>query len=303
MLKIVLQRMTWLVAILWLAVTVTFFVLRIIPGNAIDAQYFATGWTDEEIEAYKTAAGLNLPLVEQYLDYLNGLIQGDLGDSLYTGLPVEYEISQRFTVTAQLAAMAMFVAITIGISLGLGSVVRWRRLARLCTAITYLSFGVPVYWTATLALFLVLAGSASQVILLVVASLVLGFHTAGAISRIIATEVRAVYHMDHVQVARARGLHEIRIFRDHILRLILPQLFTVIALQTGILLSGVVITESIFQQTGIGLLLLDRTLAQDYPVVQGIVILSVLVFTVANGIADFAVYLLDPRMRYKVNSP
>lgn len=297
MVKAVLQRTIWLLIILWLAITVTFFMLRIVPGNAIDAQFFATGWTAEQIEAYKTDAGLNLPVVQQYVTYLQSLARGDLGTSLYTGLPVSYEISQRFLVTLRLGTMAMFVAVSSGILLGLGSVVRRKWLANFCTAVTYISFGVPVYWTATIALFFVLAGSASEIVLLVVAGLVLGFHTAGAIARIVATELRTVYRMDHVQVARARGIPETSVFYHHVLRLILPQLFTIIALQTGILLSGVVITESIFQQTGIGLLLLDRTLEQDYPVVQGIVILSVLIFTVANGLADFVSYLFDPRLR------
>ena len=124
----------------------------------------------------------------------------------------------------------------------------------------------------------------------------LGFHTAGAIGQVVRANVRDTLALDFVRTARAKGLRERTVIVRHVLRAALLPAVTVIALQAGFLLGGVVITESLFVRPGIGRVLLNATLRQDYPVVQGIVVLGAVIYTLLNAAADLFYRLLDPRV-------
>src|SRR5690606_34229114 len=138
------------------------------------------------------------------------------------------------------------------------------------------------------------AGRLSQLIL---PAGVLGFHTAGAIGQVIEASIRETLKMDFVRTAYAKGLRERAVMVRHVLRASLLPAVTVIAVQAGFLLGGVVITEALFNRPGIGSILLDATLLQNYPVVQGIVVWSAIVYALMNGLADLLYRLLDPRVR------
>ena len=156
---------------------------------------------------------------------------------------------------------------------------------------------MPLYWTGTLAIYVFavqLNGLPTNGIVLPVA--VLGLHTAGAVGQVVRADVRAALTLDFVRTARAKGLSETRVIVYHVLRAGLLPVVTVIALQAGFLLGGVVITESLFVRPGLGRVLLNATLRQDYPVVQGIVVLGALVYTLLNAAADVFYRLLDPRI-------
>ncbi len=285
-------------AILWLAVTLAFFALRVLPGDAIDTQLRDTGASAATINERRAALGLTDPLGEQYFRYLSGLLRGDLGVSLLDGRPVTEIIVEQFAPTAALALSALLIASLGGIGLGTLAALD-TSLSGLARLLLDLSLSLPLYWTGTLAIFVFavqlnwLPSGGSNVIL---PAAVLGFHTAGAVGQVIRVNVGEVMALDFVRTARAKGLSEGQVVLHHILRASLLPAVTVIALQAGFLLGGVVITESLFVRPGIGRVLLNATLRQDYPVVQGIIVLGAVIYTVLNTAADLLYRLIDPRV-------
>lgn len=289
--------------VLWLAATLIFFALRVLPGDALAAQLAQGGATTAQIDAARAQLGLDDHLLAQYGRFLGGLLRGSLGVSLSSGRPVEDMIAERLWPTIELALLAVLLAALGGLALGvLSAADRWAgRMARLLVG---LALGVPIYWTATLAVVLFAVtlgwlpssgtGSWRQLVLPVS---VLAFHTLGAIARLTQISVREVRAMLFVRTAHGKGLPAGLVLRRHVLRVALPPAVTVIALQTGFLLGGAVIIESVFVRPGIGRLLLDSTLRQDYPVVQGVVVLTATAYVALNTLADIVHRLLDPRLR------
>ena len=283
---------------IWLAVTLAFFALRLLPGDAISAQLADANASPKEIAARRAALSLDAPLLQQYASYLAGLARGKLGVSLLDGSPVQDLLAPRLGPSAYLAFSAIILAVVLGIPIGtLSASPRagvWCKLARICAS---LSLAIPVYWTATLALLLTATGSQSAWLRSWLPVVVLGFGGMGSIARLVASEVRAALGADFARVAQAKGLSPAHILFEHVTRVALLPTVSVIAVQFGWLMGGAVMTEVIFNRPGLGRLLLDRTINQDYPVVQGIVIFSTLVFVVVNAAAELCYRLLDPRIR------
>jgi peptide/nickel transport system permease protein len=292
--NIFLRQVFSAIVVIWLAATLAFFALRILPGDALEAQLLESGASAEVIAQRRAQLGLDVPLIAQYLQFLSGLLRGNLGYSLLNGESVSETIGVRVAPTMILAVSALVIAAGLGFSLG-ALAGMGRGFAK---NIISLSLSMPIYWTGTLVIYaasaLSLMGDASQTILPIG---VLGFHAAGAIARVLQGQVSEILHADFVQTARAKGLRERAVIGRHILRLALLPVVSVIALQAGYLLTGTVITESLFARPGIGRLLVERTLAQDYPVVQGIVVLAAVIYTLVNTLADGIQRLLDPRLR------
>jgi ABC-type dipeptide/oligopeptide/nickel transport system permease component len=282
-----------LITTLWLAATLAFFMLRILPGDAVETQLRESGAGVETIALRRTALGLDDPLIVQYGRYLLGLLRGDLGVSLLDGRPVTEIIAQQFVPTLELAVSAFLIAASAGIALGTLAALK----LPVAALILDLALSTPLYWTGTLALVVFtlqlnwLPSSG-----LALPALVLGFHSAGAVGQVVRANVRDTFAQDFVRTARAKGLPEIIVIGRHVLRAALLPAVTVIALQAGFLLGGVVITESLFTRPGIGRVLLNAVLRQDYPVVQGIVLLSAAVYTLLNAAADLCYRLIDPRV-------
>lgn len=298
------RRLGWGVFVLWLAATLAFIALRLLPSDAIQVQMLGSGASQAAIDALRAEQGLLDPLPVQYVNYLAGLLRGDLGVSLLSGQPVAELIGYNLLPTLTLALGALAVALALGVALGLlAAVNRASIVGRFAALIVNLALSTPVYWTGTLAIYLFTVelallpssggGRLSQ---LIMPSAVLGFHTAGAIARVVAQEVREQQAADYVRVARSKGLPERRVLFVHVLRASAAPFVTVVALQTGFLLSGVVVTETLFVRPGLGRLLLDATMRQDYPIVQGVVVLSALAYTVVNTVSDVVAGLLDPRV-------
>jgi ABC-type dipeptide/oligopeptide/nickel transport system permease component len=176
-------------------------------------------------------------------------------------------------------------------------------MAPAARVVTSLSLSTPIYWTGTIAIFVFSAqldllpsagaGRLSQLILPVG---VLGFHTSGAVARVTHANVRETLGADFVRAARAKGLPNHIVIWRHVLRASLLPVVTMIALQAGFLFSGTVITESLFVRPGIGRVLLDAIIRQDYPVVQGAAIFTALIYVLFNTLADGLYHLLDPRV-------
>jgi ABC-type dipeptide/oligopeptide/nickel transport system permease component len=290
--------------VVWIAATITFLALRVLPGDAIEAQLLQSGVSQVVIEERRNQQGLNDAIIVQYSRYIFQLIKGDLGYSLLDGQSVNEMIAAQILPTLTLAIAGIFIAILVGIPLGIFTAIDvGYGLRSICNLLITLSLSLPIYWTGTLVTLVfsvhlrllpaVGAGNLSQLIL---PASVLGFYSSGAIARVIQTSINEVSTADFVRTAHAKGLPKHLVVRRHILRASLLPAITVIMVQMGFLLGGTVITESLFVRPGIGRLLLDRTLKQDYPVVQGIIVLAAVVYSLLNNLADFFYRLIDPRM-------
>jgi ABC-type dipeptide/oligopeptide/nickel transport system permease component len=285
-------------------VTVVFFALRVLPGDAIETQLLQSGASPTVIEERREEAGLNDPLWLQYAHYMTNLIQGNLGYSFISGQEVGQMIGTRLAATATLALAAMALAVTMGIAAGLYTALN--PLSKISTLSDFgiiLALSVPISWSGTLALLLFavtlkwLPSSGSDGLdRLFLPTAVLGFHVAGSIAFVVRARIREIIASDFVRTAKAKGLPRTTILLRHILPVALSPIITVVFLQFGFLLSGTVITESLFVRTGIGKLLLDSTLQHDFPVVQGIAVFIVIIYATLNMVTDLLLRLLDPRV-------
>ncbi|MBN1285817.1 MAG: ABC transporter permease [Anaerolineae bacterium] len=299
------KRLLNTVLIIWAAVTLAFAALRLIPGDAIGAQLLQGGASAEEIEARRAALGLDAPPLEQYLIYIAGLARGDMGVSLLDRQPVTQMIARQIPNTAALALAALSTALTLGLGLGIaGTAARWAGVRRLSMWLAALALGMPVYWTGTLAIWLfsvtlgwLPATGAGDLRHLILPAGVLGFHVSGSIARVTQASLLEARAQNFVPFARSKGLSWRQVWRGHILRVGLLPVITVAALQAGFLLGGTVIVETLFARSGLGGLLLRAILERDLPVVQGVVVLAALIYSIVNTAADLLYALADPRVR------
>jgi peptide/nickel transport system permease protein len=298
------RRVVSTLMVIWLAASLAFFALRVLPGDAIEAQLVQSGVSQDVIEQRRAEQGLNEPIVRQYLRFVSSALRGDLGRSLLDGQLVSEIMLQQLAPTVVLALSALLLATGLGLLLGVASALDMPYgIAPAARAVTSLSLSTPIYWTGTIAIIVFSAqldwlpsagaGRLSQLVLPVG---VLGFHTAGAIARVTQANVRETLGAEFVRTARAKGLPERIVIWRHVLRASLLPVVTVIALQAGFLFSGTVITESLFVRAGIGRVLLDAIIRQDYPVVQGVAIFTALIYVLFNMLADGLHHLLDPRV-------
>ncbi len=287
--------------VLWLALTLAFVALRILPGDAVSGTQLDR--TQAEIDAQREQLGLDDSITVQYARYLSRLMRADLGTSLITREKVGAMISVRLGPTLALGMAAFGIALLLGTILGFVSSLD-TPLRSLSEAIIVLSQAVPIYVTALLVIYLFslkldwlpASGSRSPLHLILPAT-TLGFHTAGSIGHVLSNSLRDAYTQLFMLTARAKGLPPVDQF-DHAIRVAVLPTLTVLALQAGFLLSGTVIIEVIFLRRGLGSLLYQAVLDRDYPVVQALTLLSALLYVTANGISSLGRHWLDPRLSY-----
>ena len=298
---------------------VTFVLIHIAPGDPI---YTLAG--DGGDEAYYTQMralyGLDRPLPEQLLRYILEVLRGDLGYSFTYQQPVLQVILDRIPATLLLMGAALTFSTTVGILLGVVASVRPRTPTDYSiSVITLAFFAMPVFWLGQLMIILFavvfkvfpVQGMVSvreeytgwRHVLdvayhLVLPALTLGLVQLAQTARLTRTSLREVLQEDFVRTARSKGLRERHVIMRHALRNALLPVVTVLGGQIGVLLTGAALTETIFAWPGLGRLLLDATLARDYPVLMGIFILVAITVVVANLITDLVYTLLDPRVRF-----
>lgn len=289
--------------VLWLALTMVFFAMRRLPGDAVTATFLQH--TQANIQARQQVLGLNDPLFTQYTRYLKNLLQGNLGYSYVSYESVGTLISTRMTGTISLGLGALGIAIALGALLGIASSLnepRWLRY--ISDGFLLWSQAVPFYITALLFIYLFslkldwlpASGSSSPLSLILPAS-TLGLHTAGSIGRVLSMNLREAYQQNFMLTARAKGLPPIDLL-DHALRVALLPSISVIALQAGFLLSGTIIIEVMFVRRGLGSLLYQSVLDRDYPTVQVLVLLGALLYMASNAFGNLIRNLLDPRLTH-----
>lgn len=289
----------------WAAVSLTFFALRLGAGDPV-ASLLAQGLaTDAQAEALRHDLGLDQPLLVQYARFLVGLVQGDIGVSIYTSRPVVDVIREQFGPTLELGSAGLALAAVLG--LGLGIAAAWKEttpLGRLAGGLAGLATALPVAVTGILAILLhglVLQAAPavawSGIRHLILPALVLGFASSGAIGRVVQAGLLESLREPYVLAARARGVRPGPRLLWHALRPVLPPAISLGALEAAYLFGGTVVTETVFSRPGLGRLLVGAILQGDYPVAQGVVALAALFYTASQVVADALALALDPRLR------
>ena len=304
MLRYLVRRILLTIPVLLGVATLVFSLIHLVPGDPAQAM-LGDGASPQDIAELRQSLGLDRPLLEQYVTFLRHAVTGDLGQSFRTGQPVTAMILERIPATAELAVAAMIVAILIAIPLGVVAAV-WRGTAADYSAMTFALAGVsiPNFWLGPLLaiVFAVELGwlpvsGRGTLAHLVLPAISLGLALAAILARMTRASLLDELQELYVRAARARGVSRTAAVAAHALRNSTVPLLTIVALQFGAVLTGAVITETIFAWPGIGRLLIQSIGFRDYPMVQGCILLIAVTYVTVNLITDLMYGVLDPRIR------
>jgi peptide/nickel transport system permease protein len=282
-----------------------FFMLRMLPGDP--AQVLAGQMaTPQEIENIRHQLGMDRPIYEQYVVYLGRLVHFDLGRSARTQNPVIKEIWARLPNTMLLAMIAITLACLFGIPAGIISAVKpYSWIDYLVSTSALFGLSMPVFWLGLMlvVVFSVIlkwlpAGGTGSWQHVILPSITLAAFVVAFIARMTRSTMLETLSQDFTTTARSKGLQERVIIVKHALKNALIPIVTVVGLQFGSLLSGAVLTETVFAWPGLGRLIVNSMLARDYPVIQGAILIFALLYILVNLIVDLLYALVDPRIRY-----
>lgn len=332
--KYVVSRLIWLPIILWAVATLTFLALRVVPGNPIESVANQV-LNSQQREQVKAVWGLDQPIWSQYIAFMGGLLRGDLGASMASGVPMSRLLYEKMPPTIELALVSMIISTVIGVSLGILSVtLRSDWLNYSVRTFSILGLSLPLFWVAMMLIVVfavrlkwlpvggridarisyetitnfmlidqVVSGNwtalGSFLRHLTLPALAIGLTSSGFVARLTRSSMLEVIRADYVRTARAKGLYNRTVILKHALRNAMLPVITLQGLQFGTLLGGAVITEIVFTWPGLGRMLLDGILKRDYPVVQGTVIYVAFAYVVMNLVVDLTYHLVDPRLRHE----
>jgi peptide/nickel transport system permease protein len=334
MLRYVVRRLVLLIPILVGLSILVFLFVRSLPGGPAIA-LLGERATEQSVEAIERELGLEKPIHEQYLTYAGNLLQGDLGASIQTRRPVMDELKQRFPATIELGIAAMLFAILAGVPLGYFAAKRYQGVfdqASLVTSLIGISF--PIFFLALILKFVfsvklgwlpsigrldvtrsiehptgfyvldaIIAGDfgafVDTVKHLILPAMALGTIPLAIVARITRAATLDVLSEDYVRTARAKGLDPSVVDRRHIMRNAMLPVVTIIGLQTGLLLTGAILTERVFAWPGLGTMIINAISFRDYAVLQGGLVFFALIIVLVNLLVDISYAFLNPRIRYR----
>jgi ABC-type dipeptide/oligopeptide/nickel transport system permease component len=306
MLQYIARRLLLMVPTIIAITLLVFLMLHAVPGDPATIFAGDKNVTPERLAVVRRDMGLDRPLMVQYVDYLGRIVRGNLGRSLYSQIPVTYEIGNRVSSSAELAVAAFLLAAVIGVLLGIVSATwhsTWIDAAAMSFAIVGVS--MPIFWLASMLIFVfaihlgwfpITAGAGLH--RLILPAFALGLISSATLARLVRSSVLEVLSQPYVTTARSKGLTELVVLARHVLKNAFIPVITVMGLQFGTLLSGAVITETVFARPGMGKLLIDAILIKDFPVIQAVVLFVALVYVLINLLVDVSYALLDPRIRF-----
>lgn len=331
MYRYIARRLLALIPTLFGVSLVVFLFLRLIPGDPATA-ILRENATAEQVAALNERLGLNKPLYEQYFDYLGRIARGDLGEGFFTRVPVSEDLGRRFPATVELAVSAVLLATLIGIAMGMLAAIRRGSVFDYGTmTLSLIGVSMPIFWLGLMFIYLFavdlqwlppstrgeqpstvrtglytldfllsgdIGGFFDAVKHLFLPAIVLATVPLAVIARQTRSAMLEVLSQDFVRTAWSKGLSERVIVIRHVLRNALLPVVTVIGLQIGALLSGAVLTETVFSWPGVGTFVLEAIVSRDYPVVQSVVLIFALVYVLVNLVVDLSYAWLDPRIRY-----
>ncbi len=307
MLFYILKRLAYAVPVIWGVVTIVFVLTRLLPGDPVETMLSQSGGSPEAIQQMRAQLALDQPVHVQYARFLWDLARGDLGRSLFTNRPVVVTMMEQLPSTIALALAAMALAVALGTGLGIMAAIyqnTW--VDSMCMTMAVVGVSVPIFWSGILfiTLFSALlhwlpATGQGSVKHLIMPSLVLGLASSGAIARLVRASMLEVLAQEYIVTARAKGLNMPAMIVYHALRNALIPAVTLIGLQFGFLLSGTVVIETIFSRQGIGRLVIDAILWKDFPIIQGTILLSAVIYTLLNIVIDLSYAVIDPRLQVR----
>lgn len=288
----------------WIVGTLVFFLIHLVPGDPV-AVMLGDWASPADEQALREQLGLHQPILTQYWIYLSGLVQFDLGQSLFFQQPVSELIAERFPMTLQLAVMALLVAVLIAFPLGLWAALRAGKWPdHLSMTVSLIGVSIPNFWLGPmLILFFSLwlawlpVSGAEQPWSWVLPAITLGTALAAILARMLRASLLEVMHEDFIRTAQAKGLRGTVVYGKHALFNALLPVVTILGLQLGTLLGGAVITEVVFDWPGLGQLLVESIQRRDYPVVQGCILVISVAYITINGLTELVYAWLDPRIR------
>lgn len=290
-----------------------FILLRLMPGNVADILFDAGGYIDPEQRAeIEAELGLDQPIVVQYVQWIGGLLRGDLGFSYISERPAIEEIAPRIPITAQLALWALIFSVAFGVPLGVISAVRQNTgLDYVLRVLSLSGLSMPSFWLALLLMmffvqyfgFIPIYNTQPQSIweslgMYALPAAAVGFRSSALIMRLTRSSMLEVMRQDYIRTARSKGASEKSINYHHALRNAVLPVVTIIGIEAAFLIGGLIITETVFNIPGVARYLVESILWRDYPIVQNLVMFIALVTVVVNFIVDMLYAALDPRIKY-----
>ena len=295
-------------------VTIVFLLIHLIPGDPVSVM-LGPDASPAQIEATRRSLGLDRPVYQQLLGFYGRVLRGDLGQSYFLDRPVVTAIVERAEPTLMLMACALLVAVVIGVPSGIvaaahrGSI--WDRvlmigsLLGVCVPGFWLSlnfiylFAVRLGWLPAAGYVSIFSDPTAGLRYMVLPALSLGFNQSALIARIARSCMLEVLQQDYIRTARAKGLSNRVVIYVHAFRNALVPVVTVIGITTAVLIGGAVVTEIVFNIPGLGRLIISAILRRDYPVVQGVVLVTAATYVLINLTVDLLYAVIDPRIRYE----
>ncbi|MGB8926638.1 MAG: dipeptide ABC transporter permease DppB [Pantoea agglomerans] len=338
MLQFILRRLGLVIPTFIGITLLTFAFVHMIPGDPVLIMAGERGISPDRHAQLMALLGLDQPLWKQYLNYINGVLHGDLGISLKSRIPVWDEFVPRFKATLELGICAMIFAVAIGIPVGvMAAVKRGSIFDHTAVGISLTGYSMPIFWWGIMLIMLVsvqlnltpVSGRVGDTVFLddtmpltgfmlidtffwgepgdfhdavmhmILPAIVLGTIPLAVIVRMTRSAMLEVLGEDYIRTARAKGLTRMRVIVVHALRNAMLPVVTVIGLQVGTLLAGAILTETIFSWPGLGRWLIEALQRRDYPVVQGGVLLTAVLIIVVNLLVDLLYGVVNPRIRHK----
>lgn len=312
----ILRRLLALIPTLLIASIIVFSVIRFVPGDILDLmlQEVAFGTTAPETRAALEAElGLDQPVHVQYLDWLSGVLRGDLGQSLWRNTSVTEEIGDRAVISVQLTLWAMLFGLIIAAPVGIYSAIRQETgLDYLGRGFSILALSVPNFWVGTLVVILpaiwwgwtppsrivpFFESPLGNMQTYLIPALVLGTSMSGAVMRMVRTMMLETLRQDYIRTAWAKGLRERAVVIRHAVKNAMIPVLTLVGLLVPSLFSGSIVVEQIFRLPGMGELLLESVNTRDYPIIIGLFLVTAVVVVVVNLAVDLCYGLLDPKVR------
>jgi peptide/nickel transport system permease protein len=316
-LRYILQRVALMVPTLVGVAVLVFLMLRAMPGDITDVMFRGEGGgvSEDVIVAERQRLGLDQPIWVQFGKWFWGLLQGNLGVSMWTGQPVAYEIAIRLELSLQVALMATLLAVLIAIPLGtLSALYKDRWIDHVIRVFSIAGLAVPSFWLGMIIILLLLTQFAwhppltftrfttdpvANLSQLIWPALAVGYRYSAVATRMMRSTILEVLQEDYIRTARAKGVFERLVIVRHALRNALLPVVTVIGLEFAFVIGGLVVTEQVFNLNGIGKLFVEAVTRGDNTLVQGLVLLVAATFILINFAIDLMYAWLDPRIRYR----
>jgi peptide/nickel transport system permease protein len=317
MLHYVIKRVLLMIPTLLGVAVVIFVLMRLLPGDIVEVRLASEGGyvSAETIASERARLGLDRPVWQQFVEWMWALLHGDLGESMWTGRPITYELGIRFQLSLQVALMSTLIAVVLAVPLGtlaalkqdtwVDYAVRAFSIAGLATPsfwlgiVMILGFLIVFRWVPPMVYTPIWEDPWRNLSQLIWPALATGYRYSAVAARMTRSAMLEVLREDYVRTARAKGLWQRLILRRHALKNAMLPVLTVVGLEFAFLLGGLVVTEQVFNLNGLGKLFVDAVTHYDYTLVQALVLVVASVFVVSNFVVDVLYAWLDPRIRYR----